>query len=248
MTSKMSREDSIVGYNKNFTNYIMYDEDDSDYTDEEDFYDQYEPYEEEIFDDYQPFIPDDEEEKKSSSIRILKPCKLLNSPTKTNVAKSPIKSPSWWEKKIVNDSSNRIINGVLNYSALLPPSTPKSKVAVSQPKKIKNKTCGKTNPQPKKVTITGESDIQKPTRLCLSVTKKIKCFHGSKCRFAHKYSELKECNFGQNCKKVNIIKTNSDNTVELSNKNGIMCTFKHAKESQNSYLKRVPQQHTSPKK
>jgi hypothetical protein len=87
---------------------------------------------------------------------------------------------------------------------------------------------------------------QKPTRFCLSVIKKSKCFHGVKCRFAHKYSELKECNFGENCKKIILIKTNSDGTLELNNKSEKCCNFKHTKESLNSYLKRIPQQHTSP--
>ncbi|CCV02005.1 hypothetical protein IIV22A_161R [Invertebrate iridescent virus 22] len=148
MTSKMSMrgEDSIVGYNKKVVNYTCsYESDDE--GDEEDFYDHYEPYEEDFDDDneYQPFIPEDDDTPKKIVTKTVKPCLLLNSPTKSaekSPKSSPTKSPSWWDKKTINESP-RIVNGVLNYAALLPPPTPKVAEIVSTPpqpkkKKIKN--------------------------------------------------------------------------------------------------------------
>ena len=251
---------------------------DDDYENDDDFYDHYEPYEEDFEDnddDYQPFIPEEEEEHKPnvspSLIKILRPYINLNSPTRSgeNSAKtSPEKVPTWWDKSETIEDSKRIVNGVLSYAALLPPPTPKPKVAQAQPKPkpknkkkngpkqpVENKTekvVEKNHKQPSKSKPTSttekSTEVQKPTRFCLSVIKKSKCFHGAQCRFAHDYSDLKECNFGDKCKKVVVVKTNPDGTVELKNKNEVTCNFKHAKESKASYLKRVPQQHTSPKK
>jgi hypothetical protein len=140
-----------------------------------------------------------------------------------------------------------MVNGVLNYAALLPPPTRKIEVQ-PKPKKFKKnkerkKEMVKNLASPKLVV----PEVQKPTRFCLSIIKKSKCFHGAQCRFAHDYSDLKECNFGVKCKKIIVVKTNADGTFELANKNEIGCNFKHGKESKNSYLKRVPQ-HTSPKR
>lgn len=285
MASKMSKygggEDSIVGYtNKRVVNYTDDYGSDDDYENDDDFYDHYEPYEEDFDDDdgdYQPFIPEEEEHKpyvSPSLIKIVRPCINLNSPTKSaeNSAKtSPVKAPTWWDKNQTIEDSKRIVNGVLNYAALLPPPTPKpkvEKVVEFQPKlKSKNKKKNgskqpsenkvekvaeknpKQHPKSKPTPTTEKStEVQKPTRFCLSVIKKSKCFHGAQCRFAHDYSDLKECNFGDKCKKVVVVKTNPDGTVELKNKNEVTCNFKHAKESKASYLKRIPQQHTSPKK
>lgn len=265
MTSKMSMrgEDSIVGYNKKVANYTCSYESDDDYEEEENFYDDYEPYEEDFDDgEYQPFIPDDDNEEIKVVAKTIKPCLLLNSPTKSaekSPKSSPTKSPSWWDKKTINESP-RIINGVLNYAALLPPPTPKPEIVPTppRPKKKKNKKANKpiqtTEPKPKpseskpNKPVVATPEVQKPTRFCLSVLKKTKCFHGNQCRFAHNYSDLKECNFGEKCKKIKVIKTNPDGTLELANKNEVGCNFKHSKETKNSYLRRVPQQHTSPKK
>jgi hypothetical protein len=296
MASKMSMmrggEDSIVGYvgakhhrdmsyndscyNKRVANYTYTNEyeSDNDYEDEDDFYDHYETYEEEFDDgEYQPFIPEEEEEITTTSpnslFKKITPCflKKLNSPTKS-AEKSPTKtqSPTWWDKNKTIAESERMINGVLNYAALLPPPTPKIEVVEKPPsKKTKKNKKNSGNGAPKE-TIKKENtvekknhkkqqlatptilEVQKPTRFCLSVIKKSKCFHGAQCRFAHDYSDLKECNFGEKCKKITVVKTNPDGTLELSNKNEVGCNFKHAKESKASYLKRVPQQHTSPKK
>lgn len=269
MASKMSmlrgRDDTLDTrecYKRaNYTN-NHYDSD-SDYDDEEDFYDNYEPYEEEFDYDneYQPFDPEKEEEEYRSSItkeRIAKikpkPYIWMNSPTKS-VEKSPAKSPSWWDKNKIIDENTRMVNGVLNYAALLPPPTKKEEVKIVEKPKAK-KTKKPKNPKPAqeqpkqeklKPTPVQQPTENKPTRFCLSVIKKSKCFHGKLCRFAHDYSELKECNFGEKCKKISVVKTNPDGTLELNNKNEVVCNFKHAKESKASYLKRVPQQHTSPK-
>jgi hypothetical protein len=286
MASKMSmlKEDSIVGYDKRIANYavsdtvaqltcdkvnIIYDSEDDE---EDDFYDHYEPYEEDFDDgDYQPFDLEQEEKEHQSQIspkltKPIKPVAWINSPSKSE-EKSPNKSPkqvspTWWDKNETVDQSKRIVNGVLNYAALLPPPTPKKineKIISNHlknklKKNAKNKDNGSKQPDEKKFKNgskqpnNDKTEIQKPTRFCLSVIKKTKCFHGTRCRFAHDYSDLKECNFGDKCKKIVFVKTNPDGTIELSNKNEVTCNFKHTKESKNSYLKRVPQQHTSPKK
>lgn len=277
MASKMSMmrggEDSIVGYNKRVANYTDEYDSENDYEDEDDFYNHYETYEEEFDDgEYQPFNPQEEEEKTTTSpnslFKQIKPCflKKLNSPT---TEKSPTKaqSPTWWDKNKTIAESERMINGVLNYAALLPPPTPKIEVVEKPPsKKAKKNKKNSGNVAPKEIAkkenfmekknlkkqqpiITPTiPEVQKPTRFCLSIIKKSKCFHGAQCRFAHDYSDLKECNFGEKCKKITVVKTNPDGTLELSNKNEAGCNFRHAKESKASYLKRVPQQHTSPKK
>lgn len=261
-------------------------DDENFYDSDEDFYDNYEPDEEIFFDngEYEPFNPEEEKEHQAYvSPKLIKKIRpVWTSPNKKaeiNEKKSP--TPTWWDKNEVVPEVKRVINGVLNYAALLPAPTLK---VVQQPKKSKkskkNETTATFVPslsgknrstttlrlrpeiaeKPKKnVTATSvpvsnveKSQFQqkpiKPTRFCLSVIKKTKCFHGQ-CRFAHDYSELKECNFGENCKKIMVLKTNQDGTFELANKNNnVICNFKHSKESKNSYLKRIPQQSTSPKK
>lgn len=208
----------------------------SDYSNSE--CDDYEPLDDSFDDDgdYQLF-EDNEEEEESKSTKIVKPCVKINSPQKSSSPKTPPKSPSWWDKSKTIEKTNRLVNGVLNYAALLPPPQPKPKVKKQSVVPVS------------KVQKQSVPEVKKPTRFCLSIIKKTKCFHGSNCRFAHSYSELKECNFGEKCKKITVVKTNQDGTQELSNKNpAVICMFKHAKESKRSFLKRIPQQHTSPKK
>ena len=108
----------------------LYDDADSfidDQDDQDDFYDHYEPFTNEEFndgDDYEPFDPEAEErEYELSRIkqdRVLKPYAWMTSPTKTPKA-SPTKPPTWWDKTQTVEENARIINGVLNYGALLPP-------------------------------------------------------------------------------------------------------------------------------
>jgi len=248
------------------------DNEDREFDNENDFYDRYEPYEEEHFgdDDYEAFDPEKEEAEHKSYILtigkrfIVKPLIGINSPTKS-AETSPKKSPTWWDKRAIIDESNRLINGVLNYAVLLPPPKPKPMIKDEvKPKKSKknkkskaeNKPSTKPTEKPSKAPKQAlkldksqgdEKPSEKPTRFCLSVLKKSKCFHGTKCRYAHAYSDLRECNFGDRCNKISLVKTNPDGTKELTNKNGVTCNFKHTKESMTSYLKRVPQQHTSPK-
>jgi hypothetical protein len=241
----------------NYTNHY-----DSDSEDEEEFYDNYEPYEEDFDytngEDYQSFDPEKEEEEYRSSINKkkvpkIKPFSWKNSPT---TSPTLVKPKTWWDKTNTIDDNNRFTNNkVLNYAALLPTPQKKEVVDVKQPKPKKQKKSKSVQPQSKPVVPSEKVKQQpqdcapsKPTRFCLSVLKKAKCFHGKQCRFAHTYSDLKECNFGEKCKKIKVVKVNHDGTLEIENKNNAGCNFKHAKESKNSYLKRVPQQHTSPKK
>ena len=263
MNSKMLFEESVVGYNKR--NYTYYESEEEDDYEEEDFYDHYEPYEEDFGnDEYETFnYINEEEEYKSSLIKKTTPFKkpkplLLNSPVKS-VEKSPKKpsSPSWWDTAEHIPEDKRIKNGILNYAALIPFSETLKQESQNQLKKRKKDQTQKgtqkgTQKTQKVQSQKGKKEeekaiVQKPTRLCLSVIKKVKCYHGQ-CKFAHNYSDLKECNFGEKCKKIVVVKQNQDGTIELSNKDNAICTFKHAKESQASFLKRLPQQHTSPKK
>ena len=253
-------------------------------SDEEDFYYNYEPFnpEEEFVDngEYEPFNPEEEEKEHQAYIspiltKTIKPTRYWNSPTKKEEQKKLSPVSTWWDKPEAIPETKRVINGVLNYAALLPPKLKNVGSSQTQSKK-KNKKAPVTKKQrrndgeqvqqrkPEKrvhqvvaSSSTGlrpvgkgegvEPTQQKPTRFCLSVIKGAKCLH-SLCRFAHSYAELKECKFGDNCNKISLLKTNQDGTIELNNKNSACCTFKHPKESKHSYLKRVPQQHTSPKK
>lgn len=260
--------DEIVDYaNKRVD--TLYDDADSfigDQDDQDDFYDHYEPFTNEEFndgDDYEPFDPEAEErEYELSRIkqdRVLKPYAWMTSPTKTPKA-SPTKLPTWWEKTQTVEENARIINGVLNYGALLPPPSIKKtnkKKNKKNPNSIRaHPQQAKTHPQQAKtqqarvphasVTQQPTANLQKPTRFCMSFVKNMKCFHGSNCRFAHQYSDLKECNFGDKCKKVEVVKTTASGVV-LKNRAENICIFKHANETKASYLARVPQQ-TSPRK
>ena len=270
--------DEIVDYaNKRVD--TLYDDADSfigdDQDDQDDFYDHYEPFTNEEFndgDDYEPFDPEAEErEYELSRIkqdRVLKPYAWMTSPTKTPKA-SPTKLPTWWEKTQTVEENARIINGVLNYGALLPPPSIKKtnkkknkknpnsirahpQQAKTHPQQAKtHPQQAKTHPQQARVShasVTQQptANLQKPTRFCMSFVKNMKCFHGSNCRFAHQYSDLKECNFGDKCKKVEVVKTTASGVV-LKNRAENICIFKHANETKTSYLARVPQQ-TSPRK
>ena len=282
--------DEIVDYaNKRVD--TLYDDADSfidDQDDQDDFYDHYEPFTNEEFndgDDYEPFDPEAEErEYELSRIkqdRVLKPYAWMTSPTKTPKA-SPTKPPTWWDKTQTVEENARIINGVLNYGALLPPPSIKKtnkkknkknpnsirahpqqakthpQQAKTHPQQAKThpqqaKTHpqqAKTHPQQARAPHAPTADqcalLQKPTRFCMSFVKNMKCFHGSNCRFAHQYSDLKECNFGDKCKKIEVVKTTASGVV-LKNRAENICIFKHANETKASYLARVPQQ-TSPRK
>ncbi|AHL67514.1 hypothetical protein DH26_gp012 [Chloriridovirus anopheles1] len=254
MTTKMYSEDSFVGYNKKEISYDYYTDEE-----EDDFYDRYEPeiWEEEEFDngEYQPFVFQEEEERKTSP-RVMKPISLSKLSPPKSAEKSPTKSPSWWDKTDKIYDSKKLINGVLDYSVLLPPKVevPKREIKEQQVSKKNKKartagTAGTSSQKPNvvKPNLVKEEQHLKPTRMCLSVVKNTKCFHKAQCRFAHDYKDLKECNFGERCKKIVILKKSPTGELELGNKNGEVCSFKHTNESKTSYLKRVPQQTTSPK-
>jgi hypothetical protein len=154
-----------------------------------------------------------------------------NSPTKNSPTKnSPTKS--WWDRKNTI-CSDRVVGGVLNYSALLPP--PEKRVVSSCPDHL---------PPPDSSPTDGK---KQPVKFCAFVLKGKKCGYGEKCRFAHSYSQLKECFFNTRCKKIKIVKSNPDGTIEMINK-GEGCFFKHLNESKKSYMERVGKASYSTKK
>lgn len=257
---------------------VVYDSEDEDIEDFYDHYEPFEEdFDDGDYQPFDPEEEEKEHQSQISpkTTKTIKPLVWINSPNKSDDKSSSSSSssstkppsPTWWDKNEIIDDSKRMINGVLNYAALLPPPSPKIEPPPPPVQQPKNKTKKNKKNRPN-LTKTDEkkikydngtkqsqtqqqvqtSEVQKPTRFCLSVVKKTKCFHGTRCRFAHNYNDLKECNFGDRCKKILFVKTNPDGTIELANKNEVVCNFKHNKESQSSYLKRVPQQHTSPKK
>jgi len=164
MTSKMStlRDESIVGYTKVVTNYtVFYDSEEED--DLEEFYEHYESYEDDFDDgDYQPFDPEEEEKEHQAHLspkltKTVKPLVWINSPTK-NDEKSPIEqqSPTWWDKNETVEKSKRIVNGVLNYAALLPPPSPKKIVEVETPQP---KTKSRKNKKNKAVKQAAQAEL-----------------------------------------------------------------------------------------
>lgn len=73
------------------------------------------------------------------------------------------------------------------------------------------------------------------TQICRSVSQKIKCPYGEKCKYAHKINELniKNCGFGNNCKLVKYINNKYVNTNTMKS-----CCYKHPSETnQNLYTR-----------
>lgn len=73
------------------------------------------------------------------------------------------------------------------------------------------------------------------TQICRSVSQKIKCPYGEKCKYAHKINELniKNCGFGINCKLVKYFNNKYVNTNTMKS-----CCYKHPSESnQNLYTR-----------
>jgi hypothetical protein len=66
------------------------------------------------------------------------------------------------------------------------------------------------------------------TQICRSVSQKIKCPYGEKCKYAHKINELniKDCGFGINCKLVKYINKQYINTNTIKS-----CCYKHPSET-----------------
>lgn len=193
---------------------------------------------EDDFDDgeYQPFISEEISFRKVEKKNV-KPANL--SPEK--VIESPPKISTWWDDTKKIDDENRLKDGVLNYSALLPP--PRPKPVVEKPKQKKQKKIPKSEQKKSPKQIEKPKIVEgatQPTRLCVSFMKKTKCFHGEKCRYAHSLSDLKECFFNKRCLKVKYVKTNPDGTFEIENRNGEKCNFKHSNETLTSFLGRIP--------
>jgi hypothetical protein len=251
-----SHEESFTGYKK------LQQPREGDYSDSDDenYYDDYEPQslfdEDAMFcdDDYEPFVA--EEEHKSCVFlgrTVFKPIHWRKLSPSKNTETSPSKTSTWWDNTQLVDESKRLVNGVINYSAILPPPT---KREVSKIKKKKKPGAVKTESKTRPVPSSGDprtklpygpqqhfDEVQQPTRLCISVLKNKQCFHKERCRFAHNYADLKECNFGERCKKV-IVVSRSETFIYHNKPEGTACTFKHANESKASYLHRVP--HTTP--
>jgi hypothetical protein len=76
----------------------------------------------------------------------------------------------------------------------------------------------------------------KPTKMCVSVTNRVKCPHGTKCRYAHKISELdkKICHFGFRCLFAKFIKDGI-----YRNTGAKACPCWHDGETELSYSKRM---------
>lgn len=131
---------------------------------------------------------------------------------------------SWWDKKLaVPTSADRLVNGRLNYSILLPPPTLRIQAVEEE-----------------LVVEPSSKPEAQPMRFCTFALKNKTCRYGDACRFAHEYSQLRMCHFGSRCKKIKVIKTNVDGTIELINNDGdAKCCFKHSNESKASYMKRV---------
>jgi hypothetical protein len=66
------------------------------------------------------------------------------------------------------------------------------------------------------------------TQICRSVSQKIKCPYGEKCKYAHKINELniKDCGFGINCKLVKYINKQYVNTNTMKS-----CCYRHPSEN-----------------
>lgn len=224
-------QESVFGYSKPKYTDDTFDEEKYESEEEED-------YDESLWEDvdfaqdeYESFIEEKEIKRRP---KVIKPAAKINSPLKSPKVVPP-PPPSWWDKVVDVDDNVRLINGVLNYSAILPIPAPK-------PKQLKKKRVPKP-PQPPQPTRYQPTRLI-PSRLCLSVVKKTRCFHKDKCRFAHDINDLKECHYGSKCNKV---KTTSNAGEYLNVNTASICPFKHSNETQVSYVKRVPQQ-TSPRK
>ncbi|ABF82064.1 hypothetical protein MIV034R [Invertebrate iridescent virus 3] len=237
----------------------------SDYEDESEselFYESY--YSDDIFEDNEsdlwvdheddPWIEQLDDPVKTP--KIIKPYPWMTSPTKSvdKAAQKEKKMPDWWTKP-TTVTPTRNEQGILNYSLLLPPSTKKP----TQPNK-RRKNGGAKPPNSKPLGNPAKPNgvsqqqqgpkrdsTQQPTRLCKSVLKQAKCYFGAQCGYAHRYSDLKECSYGKNCKKIVLVRVNQDGTLHLANKPGAVCNFKHTNEAQQSYLARLPQSTASPK-
>jgi len=74
------------------------------------------------------------------------------------------------------------------------------------------------------------------TQICRSVSQKIKCPYGEKCKYAHKINELniKDCGFGLNCKLVKYFNNKYVNTNTMKS-----CCYKHPSETNENLYTRI---------
>jgi hypothetical protein len=74
------------------------------------------------------------------------------------------------------------------------------------------------------------------TQICRSVSQKIKCPYGEKCKYAHKINELnvKNCGFGINCKLVKYFNNKYVNTNTMKS-----CCYKHPSETNENLYTRI---------
>lgn len=95
---------------------------------------------------------------------------------------------------------------------------------------------GANKPQPKTLPQT-QPISQTNTRMCSSVVSGKQCPHGSKCRFAHKTSDLqqKPCKYGSECRFVHV---KQGKVLNKENSQGRVCQYWH-NETVEMYLARM---------
>ena len=74
----------------------------------------------------------------------------------------------------------------------------------------------------------------KRTKLCLSIINKTICPHKENCRYAHKFEELEQCLFSDNCR---FIKKDKGTYVNISKTK--ICEYKHKNETASNYFNRI---------
>jgi hypothetical protein len=86
----------------------------------------------------------------------------------------------------------------------------------------------KRNETPKVFDTEKFDGCNTKTQICRSVSQKIKCPYGEKCKYAHKINELniKNCGFGINCKLVKYINKQYVNTNSMKS-----CCYRHPSEN-----------------
>ena len=74
----------------------------------------------------------------------------------------------------------------------------------------------------------------KRTKLCLSIINKTICPHKENCRYAHKFEDLEQCLFSDNCR---FIKKDKGTYTNISKTK--ICEYKHKNETASTYFNRI---------
>lgn len=217
-------------------NDIYEDEDDDEEYDEYDEGDVAEFCDEE----YETFVPEREEStvNRRPLIRPIQWSKINFSP-KEDIQK-PNKTSTWWDTARPVDA--QIVNGVINYAALLPPPSVRP-VEQKQRRKRSNTTQSKkpvnrpTNgdKKPSGTQPSASNRAFASVKMCVSVSRATKCFR-PECKFAHSFAELKECGFGNRCRKI--VLTRGSPNIYKNNPADTICAFKHPRETESNYISR----------